>query len=277
MTPLVSTAWLAAELGAPDLLLFDASFYLPGEGDARAGFAAAHLPGARFFDIEEVADPDTDLPHMVPAAGRFGRLMQAYGISNTSRIVFYDQRPNFRAARALWLMGLFGHDQAAVLDGGLTKWRAEERPVAQGEAEAPAAGRFVPHLRAARLRGLGDMIRNLDTKAELVLDARPAGRFAGTAPEPRPGLPSGHMPGAVSVPASDMIGPDGVFLAPAALRARFAAAGVDGGRPVVTSCGTGVTASIVTLGLRLAGLPEGALYDGSWTEWASQPDTPKHT
>jgi thiosulfate/3-mercaptopyruvate sulfurtransferase len=174
-------------------------------------------------------------------------------------------------------MGLFGHDQAAVLDGGLTKWRAEERPVAQGEAEAPAAGRFVPHLRAARLRGLGDMIRNLDTKAELVLDARPAGRFAGTAPEPRPGLPSGHMPGAVSVPASDMIGPDGVFLAPAALRARFAAAGVDGGRPVVTSCGTGVTASIVTLGLRLAGLPEGALYDGSWTEWASQPDTPKHT
>jgi thiosulfate/3-mercaptopyruvate sulfurtransferase len=278
MPPLVTTGWLAENIDAADLLLFDASFFLPNEGqNALDNFRAAHLPGARFFDIDDVADIETTLPHMVPSAGRFARKMTEYGISNGSRIVFYDQQPNFRAARALWLMTLFGHDDAAVLDGGLAKWIAENRPVETGTPPPPAPTTFTPSLRATRLRGLGDMKRNVDTQAELVLDARPAGRFDGTAPEPRPNLPNGHMPGAVSVPASDMVGPDKVFLSPDALRARFAAAGVDGSKPVVTSCGTGVTAAILTLGLRLAGLPEGALYDGAWTEWASQPDTPKVT
>jgi thiosulfate/3-mercaptopyruvate sulfurtransferase len=278
MSPLVTTAWLAGNIGAPDLLVFDASFFLPTEGqDANANFRAAHVPGARFFDIDEVADKDTDLPHMVPSAGRFAKKMAEYGISNASRIVFYDQQPNFRSARALWLMNLFGHDEASVLDGGLTKWVHEGRAVETGMAAVPTPTIYVPSLRATRLRGLGDMRRNAETHAELVLDARPAGRFNGTAPEPRPNLPNGHMPGAVSVPASDMVGADKVFLAPAALRARFAAAGVDGTKPVVTSCGTGVTAAILTLGLRVAGLPEGALYDGAWTEWASQADTPKVT
>ena len=276
MNPLVTTAWLAEALGTGDVLVFDASFFLPTEGkDAHAHFLAAHLPGARFFDIDDVADEDTDLPHMVPSAGRFAKKMAEYGIANSSRLVFYDQVPNFRAARALWLVGLFGHDQAAVLDGGLAKWQAEGRPVEHGAPPPPPPVVYTPHLRATKLRGLGDMVRNVEPQAELVLDARPAGRFDGTAPEPRADLPNGHMPGAVNIPASDMVGPDKLFLTPDALRARFAAAGVDGSRPVVTSCGSGVTASILTSGLRVAGLPEGALYDGSWTEWASQPDTPK--
>jgi thiosulfate/3-mercaptopyruvate sulfurtransferase len=278
MPPLVTTAWLAENIGAPDLLIFDASFFLPTEGqDAPANFRAAHLPGARFFDIDDVADKDTDLPHMVPSAGRFAKKMCEYGISNTTLLVFYDQQPNFRSARALWLMNLFGHDEACVLDGGLAKWVEEGRAVEAGTPPAPTPTTYVPSLRATRLRGLGDMKRNAETQAELVLDARPAGRFYGTAPEPRPDLPNGHMPGAFSIPASDMIGADKVFLSSAALRARFAAAGVDGTKPVVTSCGTGVTAAILTLGLRIAGLPEGALYDGAWTEWASQADTPKVT
>ena len=278
MQPLVSTGWLAGELGKPDLAVFDASFYLPTEkADARALFSEAHIPGARFFDLEEFADQDTDLPHMVPSAGRFERLASAIGISSATRVVFYDQKGLFSAARGWWLMRLFGHDRAAVLDGGLPKWRSEGREVEQGEAPAAVPGSFRADLRASRLRGIGDMLANQETQRVLVLDARPAGRFDGSVPEPRPGLPNGHMPGAASVPAGSLLAPDQTMLPPDALRAKFAAAGVDGSRPVVTSCGTGVTAAIVTLGMVVAGLDEGALYDGSWTEWASRPDTPKIT
>ena len=276
MTPLVSTEWLAAHLAAPDLRIFDATFYMPAEPfDAMAIFAQGHLPGARFFDLDAVADQETDLPHMVPSAGRFERMVAAFGVSNRDRIVFYDQKGLFSAARGWWLMRLFGHTRAAVLDGGLPKWRAEGRTVQSGLPAPVPAGTFKANLRAGRLRGLGDMMHNSVTGAELVLDARAAGRFDGTAPEPRPGLPSGHMPGAASLPASELLGPDHTMLAPDALLARFAAAGVDGTRPVVTSCGTGVTAAILSLGMAVAGLPEGALYDGSWTEWAGRPETPK--
>jgi thiosulfate/3-mercaptopyruvate sulfurtransferase len=175
------------------------------------------------------------------------------------------------------MMKLFGHDQVAVLDGGLPKWHAEGYAVETG-APAPATpGNFQATLRAGRVRGIGDMLANLESDAELVLDARAAGRFTGAAPEPRPGLPSGHIPGAASLPATDLLAPDQTMLPPDALRTRFAKAGVDGSKPVVTSCGTGVTAAILTLGLAVAGLEEGALYDGSWTEWASRPDTPKTT
>jgi thiosulfate/3-mercaptopyruvate sulfurtransferase len=274
--PLVSTAWLDRHLGEADLRVLDASVYLPTEGaDARALFAEAHIEGARFLDLDAVADQETDLPHMVPTAGRFGRQMAALGVSEGDHVVVYDQKGLFSAARGWWMMRLFGHDRASVLDGGLPKWRAEGRRTAQGTPPPPAAGRLRPTLRAARLRGLGDMLDNLATGRELVLDARPAGRFAGTAPEPRPGLPGGHIPGAVSLPAGALLAPDQTMLPPEALRARFAQAGADGTRPVVTSCGTGVTAAILTLGLAVAGLPEGALYDGSWTEWAGRPDTPK--
>lgn len=276
MTPLVSTHWLASQLGTPGLHVLDASFYLPAEAaDAACLFDQAHIPGARFFDLEAIADPETDLPHMLPSAGRFERQMAALGISDGDTVVFYDQKGLFSAARGWWMMGLFGADTALVLDGGLPKWRAEGRPLQHGAPQPPVTGRFTARLRAARLRGLGDMMANLQSGNELVLDARPAGRFAGTAPEPRPGLPGGHMPGARSLPVAELLAPDQTMLAPDVLRARFAALGADGSRPVVTSCGTGVTAAILTLGLAVAGLPEGALYDGSWTEWASQPDTPK--
>lgn len=284
MDGLVSTGWLAGELGKPDLVVFDATKYLPNEPrDGRGEFAAARIPGARYFDIDEVADPDSDLPHMVPTPARFAKLMAAMGVSNGSRVVFYDQKGLASAARGWWLMRLFGHEAAAVLDGGLPKWRKEGRPTEAGEPPAPPPGRFVPDFRADRLRGIGDMkriVRQGGPKGSglaLVLDARSKGRFDGSAPELRPGLPSGHMPGAANLPYTELLNPDGTMLDPAALRARFEAAGVEAERPVVASCGSGVTACILSLGLVRAGFPEAAVYDGSWTEWASRPETPKAT
>lgn len=276
--PLVSTAWLAGHLTNPDLRVLDATFHMPAEKQNSAAlFAKAHIKGARFFDLDEIADQETDLPHMAPTAGRFERLVAALGISNTNHVVFYDQKGLFSAARGWWLMRLFGHDRASVLDGGLPKWRAEKRAIESGTPPPATPGRFRATLHTARLRGLGDMVENLVLRRELVLDARAAGRFAGTTPEPRPNLPSGHIPGARSLPATELLGPDQTMLPTPALRARLAEAGADGTRPVVTSCGTGVTAAILTLGMAVAGLPEGALYDGSWTEWAGREDTPKAT
>jgi len=274
MDPLVGTEWLAEQLANSDVTVFDATYYLPTEGkDGGEEFARAHIPGARFFDIGVIADPDTALPHMVPSPGRFERLLGELGVSNASRVVFYDQKGLSSAARGWWLMGLFGHDQAFVLDGGLPKWVREGRPVETGTAPAPRPAAFQATFRATRLRGIGDVLAG----GELVLDARPAGRFAGSAPEPRAGLPSGHIPGSRNLPSSSLLAADGTMLDPAALRTQFAAAGADGTRPVVTSCGSGVTATILSLGLLRAGLPQGAVYDGSWTEWAGRPDTVKET
>jgi thiosulfate/3-mercaptopyruvate sulfurtransferase len=278
MGPLVTTDWLAGELTRPDLIVFDATKYLPNEPkDGHAEYLAAHIPGARYFDIDEIADTDTDLPHMVPTPGRFGKLMAGLGVSNASRIVFYDQKGLASAARGWWLMRAFGHDNAAVLDGGLPKWRAEGRAVQSGEPSAPKPAQFRPDFRAMKLRGVGDVLRNVETRAELVLDARAAGRFTGATPEPRAGMRSGHIPGSASLPYTDLLNADGTFRPVEALRARFAAAGMDAGKSPVTSCGSGVTACILTLGLVLAGLPEGAVYDGSWTEWGGRADTPVET
>jgi thiosulfate/3-mercaptopyruvate sulfurtransferase len=276
MEPLVSTEWLAKELRSPDLVVFDATKYLPNEPfDGRTKFREAHIPGARFFDIDEVADQETDLPHMVPTAGRFARLLGAMGVSNASRVVFYDQKGMQSSPRGWWLLRLFGHEKVAVLDGGLPKWLAEGRATEAGDPPPPAAATFLPDLQARRLAGIGDVKRVLEDGSALVLDARAKGRFDGTAPEPRAGLPSGHMPGAANVPFLELLNPDQTLKDPAALRARFAQAGVDGQRPLVTSCGTGVTACVLALGLVRAGLPEPAVYDGSWTEWAGRPETTK--
>ncbi len=278
MGPLVTTEWLAQQLGKPGLVVFDATKFLPNENkDGKAEFLNAHIPGARYFDIDQVADQDTDLPHMVPTPGRFAGLMGEMGVGNDTRIVFYDQKGLASAARGWWLMGLFGHDNAAVLDGGLPKWLKEGRKTEVGVAVQAAPATFRPDYRATRLRGVGDVLGNVASRAELVLDARAAGRFTGATPEPRAGMRSGHIPGSANVPYTDLLNADGTFKPVADLKARFAAAGVDGARPLVTSCGSGVTACILTLGLRLAGLPEGAVYDGSWTEWGGRADTPVET
>jgi thiosulfate/3-mercaptopyruvate sulfurtransferase len=275
MQALVTTEWLAGELGKPDLVVFDATKYLPNEPkDGHAEFLTAHVPGARYFDIDLIADPDTDLPHMVPTPGRFAKLMAMLGVSNASRVVFYDPKGLASAARGWWLLGLFGHDAAAVLDGGLPKWQREGRTVESGEAPAPPATIFRPDYRPMRLRGVGDVLGNVKTQAELVLDARAAGRFTGATPEPRAGMRSGHIPGSASLPYTDLLNADGTFRDPDAVRARFASAGADGSRPLITSCGSEVTACILTLGARLAGLPDGGVYDGSWTEWGGRAHTP---
>ena len=273
--PLVDAAWLLAHLADPGLVLIDATLFLPNEGrDAAVEFRAGHIPGARFFDINTFADPDTDLPHMVPAAGRFARLAGALGIGNDSFVVCYDQRGLFSAARAWWLLRLFGHERAAVLDGGLPAWRAAGGAVETGEPPGATPAVFRADLRTARMRGIGDMLDNLDSGDDLVLDARSSGRFDASVPEPRAGMRGGHIPGAHSLPFTELLTPTQTLLPPDLLRQRLLAAGVDGSRPVVTSCGSGVTACVLTLAMAVAGLPEGAVYDGSWTEWGSRPDTP---
>jgi thiosulfate/3-mercaptopyruvate sulfurtransferase len=278
MENLVSTEWLAAELGKPDLMVFDTTKYLPNEPhDGKAKFAEAHVPGADYFDIDLVADPDSALPHMIPTAARFEKLMGLFGVSNASRIVFYDQKGLASAARGWWLMRLFGHAQAAVLDGGLPKWVKEGRRTEAGPPPPRDSAEFTADFQAELVRGIGDVKRIVRQGGggALILDARAKGRFDGTAAEPRPGLPSGHMPGAANLPFTELLKPDQTLLDPAALRERFSAAGVTAERPVVTTCGTGVTACILSLGLMQAGFPEPAVYDGSWTEWAGRPETPK--
>ena len=275
---LVSTAWLAATLGAPGIAVFDTTKYLPNEPkDGLTEFRLAHIPGARFFDIDVFADEDTALPHMVPTPGRFAKLAGALGISNDTYCIFYDQKGLASAARGWWLMGLFGHDKASVLDGGLPKWLAEGRASEAGEPAAATPATFLPAYRPQRLRGVGDLIGNLASNSELVLDARAGNRFRAEVPEIRPGIRAGHIPGSANLPYNTLLAPDQTMLPPAALREKLAAAGVEGSRPVVTTCGSGVTACILTLAMTQAGLPAGAVYDGSWTEWGGRTDTPVET
>jgi thiosulfate/3-mercaptopyruvate sulfurtransferase len=275
MDPLVSTGWLAAELAGGDVVVLDATAYPPGDPrDADAAFLAARIPGARRFDIDRIADRHTSLPHMAPSAGFFAECLGELGISNTDRIVCYDQLGIFSAPRARWMLRLFGHDEVAVLDGGLPKWRSEGRPLQDGPAVAVPATRYHTALRAGLLRGLGDLRDNLRSRRELVLDARSAARFAARAAEPRPGLRGGHVPGARSLPYTELLTAQQTLLPPAELRARLALAGVDEKSAVVTTCGSGLTAAVLNLGLAVAGYSEGALYDGSWAEWGGREDTP---
>ena len=277
MEPLVTTDWLAKHLTDPDVRVVDGTWHMPQAGrDARAEFDAAHIPGAVFFDIDAIADRTTTLPHMLPSAEAFGAAVGALGVGNGHRVVVYDVRGVVSAARVWWTFRTFGHDAVAVLDGGLRKWRAEGRPVESG-GTAPSRRAFTARLRPELVRDVEAMRANVASGAAQVLDARSAGRFAGTEPEPRAGLRGGHIPGSLNLPYETLYRADGTLKAPDELRAAITAAGVDLGRPVVTSCGSGVTASVLALALYLVGRPDAAVYDGSWSEWGARSDTPVET
>ena len=277
--PLVSTAWLAEHLRAPDLRIVDASFYFPHEGkDARAEFEAAHIPGAVFFDIDEIADTSSDLPHMVPPPEKFSAKVRKLGLGDGARIVVYDQKGLFSAARAWWMFRLFGHEDVAVLDGGLPNWLAEGRPREDGPARVAGERHFTARMDNTLLRERDQVRRNLDTRRAQVVDARPTARFTGDAEEPRPGLRAGHIPGSRNLPHSALLDPDtGTMKDRDAIKALFADAGIDPRKPVVTTCGSGLTACVLALGLHRIGARDVAVYDGSWAEWGQPGETPVAT
>ena len=270
----VSTEWLAKHLGEPDLRVVDGTWHMPQlRRDARAEFVAGHIPGAVFFDIDRIADGTSALPHMLPSADEFAAAVGELGIGTGDRVVVYDARGVVSAARVWWTFRAFGHDRVAVLDGGLRAWTAERRRIASGEP-SPTSRRFRATLRPELVRDLDGVRRNVVTRAEQIVDARSRGRFEGTEPEPRAGLRGGHIPGSRNLPYETLYRPDGTLLPTDALRAAFVDAGVDLGKPITTTCGSGITAAVLALGLHVLGRPDVAVYDGSWTEWGGRADTP---
>ena len=276
--PLVSTQWLADHLKDATIRILDASFKLPGVTPLpKDDFLGAHIPGASFFDVDAVSDHTSSLPHMFPSADEFGRSVGALGISNEDTVVIYDAGGWVAAPRAWWMFLSFGHANVRVLDGGLKKWLAEGRPVEAGEAK-PKPQTFKATFDAARVRSMQQMIGNLESKVEQVIDARPRERFEGGVPEPRPGLRAGHIPGARSVPYGGLFDSStGAMKSVDDLRAAFSSAGVDLKKPIVTSCGSGVSAGVLTLALYRLGIADTALYDGSWAEWGAEGGPPVAT
>jgi thiosulfate/3-mercaptopyruvate sulfurtransferase len=269
---LVSTDWLAERLAAPDIRILDASYYLPGDPrDGRAEYGKAHIPGARFFDIDDIADSHSPLPHMLPPVEKFVARVRKMGIGDGHRVIVYDQQGLFSAARVWWTFRVFGHQDVAVLDGGLPKWLAEGRPVDDEEPD-PRERHFTGRRNAAMVRDVTQIAGAAKLRAEQIVDARAPGRFRGEAPEPRAGLRAGHIPGSKNVHYAALLNLDGTMKDVDATRALFEAAGVDLKKPVVTTCGSGVTAAILTLALHRMGHTRNALYDGSWVEWGSYPD-----
>jgi thiosulfate/3-mercaptopyruvate sulfurtransferase len=268
--PLVTTEWLADHLDAPDLAVLDGSWHMPASGrDARAEYAGAHIPGAHFFDIDAISDRASPLPHMLPDVVTFSSRVRSMGIGDGTRVVVYDSAGLFSAARVWWMFRAMGHEDVAVLDGGLPKWSAEGRALTDEPTPQRFPRHFTPRFNAQLVRDLDDMKRIVSAGSEQIADARGLGRFTGTEPEPRAGLRGGHIPGARHVHYASLLGPDGTMKSPDDLRALFAAQGVDLGRPVVASCGTGVTAAIVALALASLGRADVPVYDGSWTEWGA--------
>jgi thiosulfate/3-mercaptopyruvate sulfurtransferase len=275
---LVGTEWLASHLTAPDVRIVDASFYLPAQKrDPKAEFVKQHIPGAMYFDIDEIADKSNPLPHMLPSPAQFAANVGALGIGDRNRIVVYDTTPMTGACRVWWMFRAMGYKDVAILDGGLPKWMAEGRPITAA-ASAPRAATFTPHFDKGLVRSIDDVKSLLSSKAEQVVDARAANRFRGEVPEARAGLRIGHMPGAFNLPYNELIdAKTGTMLPADAIKARIAASGIDPAKKVTASCGSGVTACVVALGLYLTGAPDAAIYDGSWTEWGGRADTPIDT
>lgn len=275
MDSLVSTEWLAGEMGASDLRIVDCTKHLPGTGrDPLAEYEAGHIPGAVFMDLGDLVDSTHPVENMLPPAEKFASRMQSLGLGDGSRIVLYDDSAVKTAARAWFMLKMFGAHDVAILDGGIAKWKAEGRPLTQGK-ESLRHRHFTAWQDDTGVRTKAHVLANLHSKNEQIVDARGAARWSGAEADPRPGIASGHIPGSFNVPFTALYNADGTFKDKAGIRSAFENAGVDLSRPVTTSCGSGVTACVLLFGLSLIGKDDTALYDGSWTEWGADPDTPK--
>jgi thiosulfate/3-mercaptopyruvate sulfurtransferase len=276
--PIVSADWLKSHLGAPDVRVLDCTYmttFKPGEAQTgRTAYDSHHIPGARYFDIDDIADTDSALPHMLPPPEKFASRARKLGLGDGHRIICYDQNGNVAAARVWWMFRAMGHDDVAVLDGGFAAWKAAGGAIEDLPPVLNADRHFTPRPRRDLVRDLEQMKAASEKGLPQIVDARSADRFTGKVDEPRPGLRRGHIPNAFSVPYGKLVGSDGLFLPPETIREVFEAAGVDLGRAIITSCGSGVTAAILALGLAIAGFDDAAVYDGSWCEWGAENGPP---